>query len=846
MRAAQSLFQRRFMRRLSVGTKLWISTAILAAPLLGLGFFYVQSLTSTLWFTDSEERGLSLLQPLDEFERSIFRHADLEGVALSADSSASAAMLQLVSQADRQLALFVALEARRGNAATHGEMADLTQKWEALKMGHPGSIQESLSSHNDLLDAAAALRAQIAADWQLRLDSELAAYDLIDVALMKMPDIVRYVGETRARLADAYSRKELTADDGYRIATLMALVGDRLVSTREELTSAAQSATGRPGLANLVNVIATDWDTPADAWLAQVSKVLRATQPTPQAIRTLIEASNTLWQSMTAVQDQTIVAANFALRQRHKAQATRATIALTGSAVAMILSIMLMLALAKRIAGAIRRLLHITERIGAGQYDNAIDDSGVDEISRLYAGVSHMQKQLKTQIESERAQSIANGRIRAALDNVSGNVMVADAHGEIIYTNGATDLMLRNSEADFRKELPQFSAASVLGANFNIFHKNPAHAHSVLGELAGTRVSQLRIGGRVFRVTFNPVLSAGERVGTVVEWLDRTAEVSVEGELQQMLAGVLAGDLGKRISTADKSGFFETMCRGVNQLADNMADMVSKVKAAADEVLRGAEEMIQGNMHLSQRTEQQASSLEETASSMEEMTSSVKQNADNAGEASQLASAARDQARNGGSVVGEAIEAMARINQSSKQIADIIGVIDEIAFQTNLLALNAAVEAARAGEQGRGFAVVATEVRSLAGRSATAAKQIKELISDSVRKVQDGSVLVTRSGTTLGQIVISVKKVSDIVAEIAAASREQSSGIDLVNSAVMQMDEMTQQNAALVEEATAASKSMAEQASELNNLMERYRVPAVSNLPALAARSNLALQMSEG
>jgi methyl-accepting chemotaxis protein len=209
---------------------------------------------------------------------------------------------------------------------------------------------------------------------------------------------------------------------------------------------------------------------------------------------------------------------------------------------------------------------------------------------------------------------------------------------------------------------------------------------------------------------------------------------------------------------------------------------------------------------------------------MEEMTSTVKQNADNAGQANQLATAARDQAEKGGAVVGSAVKAMADINESSKKISDIIGVIDEIAFQTNLLALNAAVEAARAGEQGRGFAVVATEVRSLAGRSATAAKEIKELIQDSVRKVGDGSLLVTQSGQTLEQIVMSVKKVSDIVAEIAAASREQSSGIEQVNKAVMQMDEMTQQNAALVEQATAASQSMADQARDLTVMMEKYQV----------------------
>jgi methyl-accepting chemotaxis protein len=207
---------------------------------------------------------------------------------------------------------------------------------------------------------------------------------------------------------------------------------------------------------------------------------------------------------------------------------------------------------------------------------------------------------------------------------------------------------------------------------------------------------------------------------------------------------------------------------------------------------------------------------------MEEMTTTVKQNADNAGQANQLALAARDQAEQGGLVVGKAVQAMSGINDSARKIADIIGVIDEIAFQTNLLALNAAVEAARAGEQGRGFAVVASEVRNLAGRSATAAKEIKDLIQDSVKKVSDGSLLVTQSGQTLEQIVTSVKKVSDIVAEIAAASREQSLGIEQVGRAVMQMDELTQQNAALVEQATAASQSMAVEAGGLNEMMARY------------------------
>jgi methyl-accepting chemotaxis protein len=299
--------------------------------------------------------------------------------------------------------------------------------------------------------------------------------------------------------------------------------------------------------------------------------------------------------------------------------------------------------------------------------------------------------------------------------------------------------------------------------------------------------------------------------------------------MQDILQSILAGNLERRITVDGKQGFLGTLSAGVNQLVDNMAEMIALVQAASAEVYRGAREIASGNGTLSERTEQQSSSLQQTASSMGHMTSTVKQNADHANQANQLAVAAREDAVKGGAVVTRAVQAMQGISDSSRRIADIIGVIDEIAFQTNLLALNAAVEAARAGEQGRGFAVVASEVRSLAGRSATAAKEIKQLIQDSQHKVQEGEILVTQSGTTLEQIVGSVKKLSGIVADIAAASRDQTAGIEQVNGAVAQMDEITRQNAGLVDQATAASKDLAEAARRLDQMMGRYRIGGMAS-----------------
>ena len=304
----------------------------------------------------------------------------------------------------------------------------------------------------------------------------------------------------------------------------------------------------------------------------------------------------------------------------------------------------------------------------------------------------------------------------------------------------------------------------------------------------------------------------------LIRAITRPLETSI-----RIASNVAAGDLTQKIEVHTNNEFGQLL-QALKNMNTSLVDIVGEVRVGTESIASASGQIAAGNLDLSNRTEAQAGSLEETASAMEQLTSTVKQNADNARQANQLAATASEIATKGGAVVSDVVMTMGAINASAHKIADIIGVIDGIAFQTNILALNAAVEAARAGEQGRGFAVVATEVRSLAQRSAAAAKEIKLLIDDSVDKVEQGNKQAAQAGTTMDEVVSSVQRVTDIMSEISAASREQSQGIEEINQAITQMDETTQQNAALVEEAAAAAKSLQDQASHLEELVNKFQM----------------------
>ncbi|MCF7966630.1 MAG: PAS domain S-box protein [Methylobacter tundripaludum] len=532
----------------------------------------------------------------------------------------------------------------------------------------------------------------------------------------------------------------------------------------------------------------------------------------------------------------------------------------------------------KSFTTVLNKTIGIFYRLAEKRFGNVQDLTRNDLVGDFQRGLYSMEVNLSLDLAQSREAAEKAMRINQALDNVQSGVMVADNNLEIIYTNESVEKILKEVEQDIRKQLPNFAVDKLIGANIDSFHKDPAHQRRLLASLTQPYSSELVIAGQHMNVVASPVINDdGERIGFVAEWKNRTQDILIEQEIEQLVQDIKAGDLSSRINMGDKQGFAKMLSSGINELTDviecafndinrvmesmsqgdltssitndyqgvyaecknningtlaKLSDFIIQIRDAADFIDSSSQEMASGNNNLSGRAEQQAASLEETAASMEQLASTVKNNAQNTVQATEVVNSASQLAQKGGDVVKSAIAAMQEINDSSNKIAEIIGVIDEIAFQTNLLALNASVEAARAGEQGRGFSVVATEVRNLAQRSADAAQQSNELIQSSVQKVRAGTAFVNETGAALNEIVESVAKVGDIVAHIASASAEQSAGIEQVNQAVSQMDDITQQNAALAEQAAAGSISMSEQSTNMTKLLNFFKVNSSKKVSA--------------
>jgi methyl-accepting chemotaxis protein len=806
----------------------------MALPTVLVAVFYLSQSNRAVSTLRNELDGARYVQSVGSLLARVTRHRTVTNALLSGDTSGRLEGGRLEDYIGSQIGQLNGLDTELGGRfGTHTIWHDVTVQWQQIRAS-AGSVtpEQNLTQHDELIQRITTLVARVSKASDMDLDSDAFTDDLIIAATRNVSQAVIAFSNVDQHAMEVVVKGYLGGDDRTAIQIYLGEV-------RQNLDAIAQQLVAQP---EMQPVLLTTNEKLALYWQMVATRILNAEKITVTGSQ-VNAAGSPVVQALQVLSDSSYARMEAALTQRARHETTKRDLTITVATAALVMALLISWTIATGLRRSLGRAVVVFQEIADGRYNNDIPEGGADEAGQVLAGLRNMQGKLRLQIETERAAAAENARIRQALDRVSTSVILADAAQTIIYVNDIGAQMFARRQTEIRRSLPGFAASQLLGASLDILSAEPARQHGLVERMTGSQTQDVKLGECTFRIVVSPVMGRdAQRIGTVMEWTERTPEVAVESQMQSMLQAVLAGDLTQRLSLEGKSGYFEVLSRSVNQLADNMTEIVATVKLAARDVYRGAEGISEGNVNLSQRTIEQVASLEATSASVARITATVRQNAESAGRASALATTASDQAQNGGAVVTQAMRAMADINDASRRIADIIGVIDEIAFQTNLLALNAAVEAARAGEHGRGFAVVANEVRNLAGRSATAAREIKALIQDSVRKVNDGSELVNRSGETLAEIVASIKTVSGLVAEIAAASRDQSQGIVQINQAVLQMDQFTQTNGNLVAQAAAASQTMAQRAGELNGAMERYQLDESHQQPGSPAPAGRAAQ----
>lgn len=821
-------------------------------------------------FSSKELLGVEYVKPLRALLELTPQHRGMTNAYLNGETNFESKIQQRRDDIDNAFAAAFEVDNRLGNSLkTTQDLNELFDEWKSIKsLASSLTPAQSFARHTELIDDILQLIVHVGDTSNLILDPDLDSFYNMDLVINRLPQLIEFMGQARGLGAG------IVAHGGGATYAEQRRLGDLTIALDLSYKAAITSYNSGADASQEVSMTLGAQESKAEAAIGKFITLITSVRDGDYRgdAKVLFESGTAAIDESFKLYDQSASLLETLLQRRVDSLSLTFYIISLLTVLSIVLVTIIGITVSRKTLKTIKNSLDNLASISNGDYKKTLDMVGDNELSSLTRAITSMRIKIGFDVEDATKKAAASTRIKEALDNVSANVMVADPDRNIIYMNDAVVATLRNAEADIQKDLPDFKVDELMGGSIDAFHKNPDHQARLLETLTTTYDASLLIGGRTMDLSVNPIRNENNvRLGTVVEWKDRTLEVAIEKEIDAIVESASQGDLSKRISMEDKEGFFKKLSSGLNELLESsssfvsdvgqlfsqlaegdltksidkdyegdfqrikddangtiskLTEIITQIREAANTVHTAANEIAQGNTDLSQRTEEQASSLEETASSMEQITATVKQSSDNAGEANQLASEAKTKAQQGGATVQEAVEAMKEILTSSNRINDIIGVIDEIAFQTNLLALNAAVEAARAGEQGRGFAVVAGEVRNLSQRSADAAKEIKDLIRDSVVKVETGSNLVNESGDTLGAIVHAVDRVAGMINEVNIAAAEQTSGIEQINQAVAQMDEMTQQNAALVEEASAASEAMSEQASGMNRLIGFFKVGA--------------------
>lgn len=870
----------KLLSNLNLSKKLGLAFLAFTIPLVLTVYFLMVTAFDNIDFTFKEVEGVKLVSPSVHLLQKMAIHRGASNGYLNGNKELGSKLSTLGNNVDLALSNLDEVISVNLSIDIKQEAKSLRDKWKLLSSVNKNlSAKESLAKHNDIIDSIILLIIKIADSSNLTLDPEIDSYYLMAAVVVDLPGMANHLGIARAVGASALSKKNVNKVDRRILISKTVKVESQLANVINGMNAIfhENSELKSKLLSQYEN---TNKEVDIGVTLL-TQEILESNKPSYSAIQyfeKMTQAIDDVYRLNEVLSQELIVLLeNRIIKEQSSLYSKLLFIILF-----IITGIFLAYFITKNVVKKLNESISIFNEIGKGNLDNNLSNTNNDEFGKLFNALNKMQLILK-----DKGKDV--GRLSSAIEGMTTNLMMADTKGNIVYANPSVCKMLRHREKEIQAVLSTFSVDSMVGSNFDSFHRNPAHQQNLLGNPENLPyTAEINIASLTFQLIAMALKDEqGTHIGTAVQWVDLTEEKDAQNQVDSLIKDAISGKLDSRIDTTAYQGFMKGLGDNINNLMnsiiepineainvaqaladgdltqsmrndyggeflalanamngsiENLSNMVEEIRNASTNVFESAREIASGNNDLSHRTESQASSLEETASAMEELTSTVQQNAENSTEASKLSNSVMDKASNGGSVVKNAITAMSDINKSSKKIADIISVIDEIAFQTNLLALNAAVEAARAGEQGKGFAVVAAEVRNLAQRSAGAAKEIKGLINDSVEAVGQGTKLVDETGQTFSELVTAIEDVSKMIADIDSAGKEQSAGIGEVSAAVSQMDEMTQQNAALVEEAAASSKSMEEQSQSLldqvsffNNGEENKKSPSSSKSNVQAA-----------
>jgi methyl-accepting chemotaxis protein len=836
--------------------KMWQKFVLVGVFVLGLAglpfYLFLKSISSDVEVAASEYIGAKTVPSAARMMQLTQKHRGLNGTVLNGNSA-------LLSQRDATtLEVNTAVDVLISNLKAQpalkldDEAMKIKQHWLALsaqkdKLNAP----ESLEKHTEIVKEIINLIDAIADRSGLLLSPDGSSYFLMNLATDTVLRWTEEIGLTRATGALILGKKQISAVDREILGAKLALIKDR--QERVQLTIDKLLATN----ASYASTLGTKFKDQQ----AQVTEAMQLVRDEIVEKGKIELDPKVYFQRMTTVIDGNFAFGQLAIKElenrtewrvKEAKTARMHTLILSGLllGVVVFLSWFMISTIIRQIGQEPTAVVKFARQVAAGDLNTAIQLRENDE-SSIAASLQTMVNKIRTNIEQAEKIANENLRIRIALDDVATSVMIADNERNIIYINKSAAEMMKSAESDLRKSLSNFNAANLIGSNIDQFHKNPAHQKNLLASFASNYKTQITIGVRTFALSANPVINHhGERLGSVVEWLDRTAEVAVEREVSDIVERAVRGDFSTRINEESKVGFFKVLSENVNRLVatndealnellrvlaamaegdltqsidkefsgtfealkvasnetvEKLSQIVADVINATNALSNAAEQISATSQALSQAASEQAASVEETSASIEQMAAGINQNAENAKVTDGIAGKASKEANEGGEAVRHTVSAM-------KEIASKISIIDDIAYQTNMLALNAAIEAARAGEHGKGFAVVAAEVRKLAERSQIAAREIGDLASGSVKTAE-------RAGSLINDIVPGIGRTSDLVQEIAAASQEQSAGVGQINMAMNQMNQITQQNASSSEELAATSEEMTSQAEQLMDLI---------------------------